>query len=722
MQAQRITRHGENPLRPIVLALLMAAAPAAVMAQEAKTDNVYQLGELQVTAHDRHGEELGGSVITGDTLQAFDKQSVDEALSLVPGANESRTGGSRNESVIYVRGFDRFQTTLSIDGIRVFLPADNRIDFGRFLTSDLSEVQVSKGYVSVLDGPGGLGAAINLVTLKPTKALEGSLQGTIYTDQQFQEDAYLLSGRIGGKADKYYWQISGTKTDRDSFGLSRKFKPTTLENGGDRDHSDSNDWRVNAKVGFTPNDTDEYSLNYIKTEGVKNAPYSVTDTTNTRFWTWPYWNTDSIALLTKTQFGSRFTLKSRLYDNGFDNLLSSFDTAAQTTQSTPRAFNSYYRDRADGGNVELDYDVNPTSQLKGVFYVRRDVHNERQDGFVRTPPAPTNPSVNTAYAEPWQKDDELTYSLAGEYSTGLAPNVDLTIGASYDWTDLRQADDINVLVAGTTIANSTITYQPVHYPLRNNSALNGQAALVWRLNDDTRFHFSISDRSRFPTLFERFSSRMGTAVPNPSIREERAINYEIGAETKVLSNTTWSGAVFYSDLDDALLQIPVTVQLIPGDPTSAVLVNQTQNVAKGKFYGVESSLDVKVSDTLTIGGNLTVMQRQFYNNANGGHVQYFNTGVPNAKLFAYAAWKLDKLTIRPSVEADSSRWTVTTAAPATYYKTGDFTLINIAADYALTRNITATVAVKNLFDANYQLTDGFPEAGQSFYASIRARF
>ena len=38
-------------------------------------------------------------------------------------------------------GFDRFQVPLSIDGIRVYLPADNRLDFARFLTPDVAQVQ-----------------------------------------------------------------------------------------------------------------------------------------------------------------------------------------------------------------------------------------------------------------------------------------------------------------------------------------------------------------------------------------------------------------------------------------------------------------------------------------------------------------------------------------------------------------------------------------------------
>jgi len=699
-------------MKRLFVALLMSAAPAVAMAQQPKGDDVYTLGELQVTAQSRVGEALGGSVVTGETLQTYNRQTVDQALALVPGTNASNTGGSRNERLIYVRGFDRFQTTLSIDGVRVFLPADNRIDFARFLTADLSEVQVSKGYVSVLDGPGGLGGAINLVTVKPSQPFEGAVQASTFFNRRLDDEAYLVSGRVGGNTGTFYWQASGAYSDRDHFTLSKKFKPTTLEDGGARGNSQSNDWRINLKAGWQPNDTDEYSINYTRSEGEKNAPYSVRDSANTRFWNWPYWDIDSLAFLSRTRLTDDLTLKTRLYRNSFDNLLSAFDTAAQTTQTLPRAFNSYYNDHATGGNVELDWAINATSQLKGVFYARRDVHHERQDGFTRTP-ATGNPSVNAPYSEPRQTNDEYTYSVAGEYTTALGEALELVVGASYDWTDLKEANDVNVVVTGTTIANSVITFLPVNYPLKNNQAFNGQAALLWRIDEDTRAHFSVSSRARFPTVFERFSSRMGTAIPNPDVKEERATNFEIGADTLLAPNIKLTGAVFYTDLTNALIQIPV---LVPGFGT----VNQTKNAADGKYYGFEASLTADLTDTLDVGGNLTYIHRKLTDPTNPA---FRPQGVPDWKLFAYANWRpLPKLTIRPNVEYADQRWTVTTTAPLTFYKTGSYLLANLSADYAVTDNVVVTLAVQNLGDQDYQLTDGFPEAGRSFYASVRAKF
>ncbi len=285
----------------LIAGLVGGSVPGAAFGQAAAppdgdSDTVFVLGRIDNGITSGDGQVISGSTVTEEELRTFDRASLDEALDLIPGANSANTGGSRNERLIFVRGFDRFQTTLSIDGVRVFLPADNRIDFGRFLTADLAEVQVSKGYVSVLNGPGGLGGAVNLVTRKPSKPFEAEVVGGITTDAQGQKNSYSVSALVGTRQDSFYLQASGAQTERDSWRLSGDFNPIVpaLEDGGARGNSASQDWRVNLKAGWTPNDTDEYALSYMKLSGEKNAPYHVSDTASTRFWTWPYWDIESV--------------------------------------------------------------------------------------------------------------------------------------------------------------------------------------------------------------------------------------------------------------------------------------------------------------------------------------------------------------------------------------------------------------------------------------------
>jgi iron complex outermembrane receptor protein len=686
-----------------------ATAQSSAPPSEENAD-AFTLGEIVVTARARDGALIGGAAIDGEALRSFDRRTLDRALDLIPGANGATTGGSRNERLVFIRGFDRFQTTLSIDGVRVFLPADNRIDFGRFLTADLSQVQVSKGYVSVLDGPGGVGGAINLVTRKPSRAFE--LEGivTASLDGDVTPNGHTVSGRIGARQERFYVQASGAASERNHWALSRDFTPTVLENGGYRDRSSAEDWRFNVKAGWAPNSNDEYALSYLAQSGARNAPLHITDTASTRFWDWPYWDLTSLYFLSQTSLVDRLTIKSRVYQNTFENALFAYDDARQATQTLPRAFRSYYDDVAYGANVQAVWDVTDANTLQLALHWREDEHRERQDGVVRVPPTGA-PFVNRAFAEPWQTTREATYSIAAENTLAVTPSLDVIAGASYDWTDLKRAEDISMFATG-----GALNIRPVSYPLNDMDAVNGQAALSWRQSAALRWRLSVSSRTRFPTLFDRFSSRFGLAVPNPSVRPERATNVEIGIGFKPSAAFDLDAAIFTSELTDALIQVPVAFGGAIGT------VNQTRNVGSGTYRGLETALTWKAQNTLTLGANYTYLDRDLTDPTNPA---FRPQGVPTHKLFAFADWRVnDAVTLTPSLDLASDRWTVTSSsliAPPRFFRTGSYAMLNLAAAWRISDQADIVVSGRNLNDENYQLVEGFPEEGRKFSVSVRLR-
>ena len=183
------------------------------------------------------------NTVTIEDVWTFNRNTLDEAIKLVPGVTSTLDGtGRRNEREIFVRGFGRWQVPLAIDGIRIYLPADNRLDFNRFLTQDLAEIEVQKGYVSVLDGPGGMGGAINLITRKPTAPFEGEFRSG------FGRGVWDAYARAGTLQETTTCRAASAVLDRDYWELSDDFVPTAIEDGGERDQSDNRDSRVNLKV------------------------------------------------------------------------------------------------------------------------------------------------------------------------------------------------------------------------------------------------------------------------------------------------------------------------------------------------------------------------------------------------------------------------------------------------------------------------------------------
>jgi iron complex outermembrane receptor protein len=230
-------------------------------------------------------------------------------------------------------------------------------------------------------------------------------------------------------------------------------------------------------------------------------------------------------------------------------------------------------------------------------------------------------------------------------------------------------------------------------------------------------HLSVSSRARFPTIFERFSTQFGTAASNPALKAERATNYEIGG-VRQFGVLRAEGAVFYSDISDAIVSVRPA-----GFPANST---QRQNLGSAEYYGAELALTARLGPTLKAGVNYTYTHRSFDigTPAAGTIVPVFRlTDVPTHKGFVYASWSpLPGLRVVPSADFASNRTTLTTTSPPIYYQTGRYVEANLRADYTLLPGVEVGVGARNLFDDNHSFTDGFPEPGRSFFATIRAAY
>ncbi len=273
--------------------------------------------------------------------------------------------------------------------------------------------------------------------------------------------------------------------------------------------------------------------------------------------------------------------------------------------------------------------------------------------------------------EPRQTSIEDTYSLALQNEAVIAPNLTFTAGASYDWRDLIQAQDY---------ASNAFVY----YPLHNGHALDGQGKLSWRPDAASEWHVSISDRTRFPTLFERFSSRFGGAVSNPNLKPERAVNYEIGGSHQ-FGRIEVEGAAFYSHLTDTIVNFPfIYTSCTPAGVCTPNSVTQSRNLGHGNYSGVEGSVSLTLSSSLSVGANYTYVHQDLTDPTNAA---FHPTDVPTSKGFVYLNWKpVQRLEILPSLDLASNRWTVNSAGTL-YYRTGAYANGALRIDYAVTDRV-----------------------------------
>lgn len=670
--------------------------PSAAQAEE---NTVYSLGEVHVSAT-TEADAPGTDTLSQEEIRLLNRETLDQALNTMAGVSISQTGGQRNERTYYIRGMDRWRVPLYIDGIRVYLPADNRVDMARFTTADIAEIQVTKGYSSVINGPGAMGGSVNLVSRQVAKPLEGDLRTGVTFDGNGAFNGFTTDLFTGTRQDKWYVQGFGQWAEKTHTRLSDSYDGNSIENGGNRNQSDKQDYKINLKVGYVPDALDEYSLNFIRQEGEKSSPPNTTPGATNRYWQWPEWRKQSLYWISKTTADDGSYLKVRAFYDWMDNTLDFYDDASYTTQNnTSFGVWSQYRDNAFGTSIEGAKNLlGQRDTLRAALHLRRDIHRE-QNLYNQV-----SGGVTSRILEPQQKDVEDTYSAAVENTFRIQPQWDVTGGVGYDYRIMQHAEDWSTNNTGGTNVNGHL----INYPLTNDHAINPQVATVYRYSDTGSVSASIEQRTRFPTLFERYSNRFGTVTGNPSLKAETARNAQIGAKDRVTGNTTVGGNVFYSYISDAITSVAATV--------NGVSTTQNQNVGHARHKGFELESQTQLRPDLSIGGNYTFLQ------ADTTTKTARLTNIPRHKAIVYADWEaVSAVHVVPSVEVASERWLQNSYTNA-YYRGGDMGVANLKLSYQPLSNLTMEVGANNIFDADYTTTDGYPEEGRNYFANVRVTF
>lgn len=634
-----------------------------------KISNVFNLGEVIITSQ-QNKDTLNR--VTSKTMESQNKMEVSKALNLLPGISLTASG-PRNESMVSVRGFDLRQVPVYMDGIPVYVPYDGYVDLARFTTFDLAAVDVSKGFSSVLYGPNSLGGAINLVSRKPSKKLEyDAALGMI------NENGYRGNVNIGSKIGKFYFQGGFSYLDRDSFRMSSNFVPTANENGGQRDNSYRTDQKISFKVGWTPTEKSEYAIGYINQQGEKGNPvYTGYDTQNSlllkpRYWQWPNWDKESFYFISNSAFDDKNSFKTRLYFDRFKNTLDSYDDSSYSTQTKPYAFESIYNDYTFGGNLEYNTKIIPKNDLKFAFQFKEDVHRENNLG------------------EPVRHFIDNTVLIGIEDVYKVNSKFTVIPGISYNIRKNLEAEDYN----STT---KTISDFP---DAGASDAFNAQVGLFYQLNNQQKLGATISQKTRFATIKDRYSYRMGTAIPNPDLKPEKAINYELNYTATLFEKITFQTALFYSSLSDAILSVS---NVEPGK-------SQMQNFGEADYKGIEAQLNYAILENLSLNLNYTYIERKNITNPN---IHF--TDVPNTKVMGTLEYSPIKiLRLIANAEFNSPRFSTSYGA-----RVPDYTLLNLYVSGKISKNFSLDAGLNNIFDRNYSLVEGYPEEGRNFFVTLR---
>lgn len=659
---------------------------------------VFELGKIEVNASSQQGKASDGSVVTidKDELEAREIKRLSEIATSTAGLYVDKKG-ARGEKNFTVRGFDARHVPLFIDGIPVYVPYDGNTDFNRFITFDLSRIEVSKGASSVLYGMNTMGGAINLISRKPSREFEGNIGYGFETGRSSDTLGNNLELNLGTRQEKFYTQIGGSFFEDKGEQLSKDFKEGALannEDGGRRESSLQRDSKVSAKVGFTPNASDEYTIAYTRADGRKEVPnyagrYTSAQFRNaTRYWDWPNWDRESLYWLSYTRFHD-FYLKTKAFRDAYENSLRSYKDKYRTKLANSNPI-SYYDDLSYGLGVELGTDLK-NHALKVAFGYKFDRHNERDDG------------------EPRQTSEDKSHSIGLEDTIRLNENSTLVLGASYDAREALKAQDYAVVgkSGGKNI------YKMVDFDVNKRDAFNYQLALNHQFDNSSEGRISYAKKSYFPSMKDRYSTRFQRNIPNPFLNPEIAEHFEIGYAKTFTDSLRVDSSLFYSRVKDTINN--VGTGLFYGSGSNKHEIQQARNMNKATYSGIELSALYAVGD-FELNANYAYIHAKIQDNGQNIIVE----DLPKHKGYLQATYRASsRLSFNIAQELQSS---FNSANSSLMTKLGGFGVTHAKVSFAPANSLRLETGIRNIFDRNYEYREGYPEEGRVFFGNLRYKF
>lgn len=665
----------------MAIGIACALASAGTVADELTkaTETVVPLGVVEVIGNAVDALPPGADVLDVEEIRAQARRNVAEALDLLPGVTRQNFG-QRRDSLVAVRGFDSRQVTLYVDGVPVYVPYDGNLDLARLGVESLSRVVVTKGLTSVLYGPNALGGSINLVSRRPQEAFEGRAYAGVDVDRSGDLPAYRAGGRFGTNRGSWYAQGTASWQDADYYTLPSGYPRTPVQPGERRANSGARDLDVSFKLGWTPNANDEYALNVYHVDDDKQTPPYAGHApgVSARYWRWPKWDKDGAYFISRTRVLDSADLNVRLYYDSFQNELRSYDDATYITQRRPYAFTSLYDDHTYGFSVAFEQRWSDSQVTRAALHGKQDFHRE-----------------SDAVGAPWERFKDRTWSAALEHE--WRPNAAWTItpGVSWNLLQSQRADDLQ---AGNRI---------VPFAVGSDVAFNGQLVAAWQVAEGFQLYAGASRKTRFPTLKDRYSYRLGSAIPNPTLKPEDSDTVEIGARGS-RGAFDYKIALFDSRLRDAIQSVTLQPDACTSPPCS-----QLRNVGRARHRGVELSGDLALSPAWSMRANYSYVQRR-----NIAQPSVLPTDTPRQKLFAAldyrfaAGWQATL-----SADAESKRYSSSNGARVA----GGFTVVDAGVRGPIA-SFELGLGVRNALDRRYSYLEGFPEAGRTFFVELGKNF
>jgi vitamin B12 transporter len=645
-------------MRSSTLALALLA-PVAAAAAETVTVTAYRTPQ----ALERAGSAK--SIVSRDRIEATQAVMAADVLRAVPGLSVARSGPVGAQTQVRLRGAEANQLLVLIDGVEANdLATDDAFSFEHLTTADIERIEIVRGPQSALWGSDALAGVINVVTRRPTRPVETS--------------AFLESGSfdlvnggasIGGRTDRAMVNAAFSRFRTDGTNAAR--------NGSEDDGYDNetasfatrvqtlSGLSLDASVRHTDATAEFDALDYV--DGVLVA-VDADDETGIGH--------------TYARAGGRLELAGGRWSHDLHYGITETDTDT-VTRGTGGGAPERASTAGDkyGVYYQSSLRVTPGTAKEPGDTLTIAVDHEREEFRQRAAPS--------FFGDPNQDQQLHGTGLAVEYLAFLGPDLVLSASARHD--DNSDFDD-----AGTWRTTAS-----------------------WKLPVKAlRLHGSYGTGQKSPTFFERFGFTPDTFVGNPDLQPEESSGWDAGVEGRWLDDRLTADLTYFrADLDDEINGF-----YCPPPAFACTAVNEP---GESRRKGVELALDAALTARWTLAASYTYTDaRQAEARPDGslGEMREIRRPLHAAAVNLTGRWLGGRLVVDAGASYAGERQDDAFLLDPPYVERvtlSDYTLVNLAASYAVTRQVTVYARIENALDEDYEDVYGFATPGAGAFAGVR---
>lgn len=729
-----------NIFKPLLTVSAVLAIPlflpidAAAQSETTQIDTakVYTLDEVIISAS--RIEENPSMV--GRNVTVISREDIEKSLAFniadllaeqesIHMIGNNQTPGSLQQG--FIRNSNSRHSVIMVDGVRISDPStvNNSADLSELSLAGVERIEIVRGSHSTLYGSSAIGGVINIITKK--KGAEGF-------NLDFTTDQSLFNRQSWSTRNNMMVNMTSPGGFYADAGFSHQYS-----NGMDATID-----TVNAPNSYNPQDRDEFrKLDLIGKVGYKTDKsdifISYRNENQSNEVDQGAFNDDDNAKVDFYRdlfsYGASYSFNNKLevgYEGAYSDLGRDFVNDSSRINAAGDFDGTYVETNAEGTLWENALTTTlRTDHLKSILGVESSVQTMSSRNYVFS---------RSSFGVFEQVTDLDSLNLKESINSAF-------IHSEINGGVIGRSMEPFSLVLGTRYSHHN----------KFGGHLTYEVNPKLRLSNSSLVYVALTTGYNAPSLYQLNSPEQGfgafTNRGNPNLEPEKSVSYELGWKQEFGDFMNLNISLFRTVVSDVIEYVYLWEgnSAINNLTANEYLGDTYLNISRQEINGFEMGLDIRPASNLEFSGNLSLTDATLFfspedinqSYTGGNHVQIFESGA-----FVNESQEIDGLTRRPQVSSTLKvtyrpltklRVMATTqfigSRDDVFYSAGlgpfgaqdrgrvaGYNITDLTVGYRLTKNLSLTAKVSNLFDTDYIEINGFQTRGRGVMVRAKVDF